>query len=93
MTDITAFPTIHQVVMNDGGPLRTFTFTEAASAGQAVGTANLGNGAIINGRGNNVERTWGTVNMDKGSAVINDSTIVTIDELNEPSGPHTLSVA
>lgn len=42
MTDITAFPTISPVVINDAGPQRTFTFTEAASAGQAVGFAATG---------------------------------------------------
>ena len=33
---IAAFPTIHQVVIDDSGPIRTFTFTEAAKAGQVV---------------------------------------------------------
>lgn len=42
MADITSFPTIHQVVIDDGGPIRTFTFTEAASAGMAVGFAATG---------------------------------------------------
>ena len=42
MGDISTFPTIHQVVINDSGPIRTFTFTEAASAGQAVGFAAAG---------------------------------------------------
>ena len=42
MTAITAFPTIHQVVINDRGPFRAFTFTEAASAGMAVGFAATG---------------------------------------------------
>ena len=39
MADISAFPTIHGVVIDERGPLRTFTFTEAASAGMAVGFA------------------------------------------------------
>ena len=42
MVDVTAFPTIHQVVIDDSGPIRTFTFTEAASAGMAVGYAGTG---------------------------------------------------
>lgn len=42
MTAITAFPTIKQVVKNDSGLIRAFTFTEAASAGMAVGFAATG---------------------------------------------------
>lgn len=42
MAGIAAFPTIHGVVKNDSGPLRSFTFTEAASAGMAVGFAATG---------------------------------------------------
>lgn len=42
MGDISAFPTIHGVVKNDSGALRTFTFTEAAKAGMAVGFAATG---------------------------------------------------
>lgn len=42
MADITPFPTIHTVVKDDSGPIRTFTFTEAAKAGQAVGFAATG---------------------------------------------------
>lgn len=42
MGRIAAFPTIHQVVLDDSGPLRYFTFTEAASAGMAVGFAATG---------------------------------------------------
>lgn len=42
MTGITAFPTIHGVVKDDQGPIRSFTFTEAASAGMAVGFAAAG---------------------------------------------------
>ena len=42
MADISAFPTIHGVVKDDAGPLRSFTFTEAASAGMAVGFAATG---------------------------------------------------
>ena len=41
MTDITTFPTIQQVIHNDG-PTWTFTATEAVSAGQAVGPAATG---------------------------------------------------
>ena len=39
MAGIAAFPAIHGVVADDAGPLRSFTFTEAASAGMAVGFA------------------------------------------------------
>lgn len=42
MGRIAAFPTIHQVVRDDSGPIRQFTFTEAASAGMAVGFAAAG---------------------------------------------------
>lgn len=42
MAGIAAYPTIHQVVINDSGPIRTFVFTEAASAGMAVGFAATG---------------------------------------------------
>ena len=42
MGDISAFPTIHGVVIDDRGPIRSFTFTEAASAGMAVGFAATG---------------------------------------------------
>ena len=42
MTAITAFPAIHGVVKDDAGPIRSFTFTEAASAGMAVGFAATG---------------------------------------------------
>ena len=42
MADISTFPTIHQVVKDDSGAIRTFTFTEAASAGQVVGFAAAG---------------------------------------------------
>lgn len=42
MTDIGTFPTIHGVVVNDSGPIRAYTFTEAAKAGQAVGYAATG---------------------------------------------------
>lgn len=42
MAGIAAFPAIHQVVIDDRGPIRTFTFTEAASAGMAVGFAATG---------------------------------------------------
>lgn len=42
MADIGAFPTIHGVVIDDRGPIRSFTFTEAASAGMAVGFAATG---------------------------------------------------
>lgn len=42
MGDVAAFPTIHQVVIDDRGPMRTFTFTEAAKAGMAVGFAATG---------------------------------------------------
>ena len=42
MADISAFPTIHGVVIGDRGPLRSFTFTEAAKAGMAVGFAATG---------------------------------------------------
>ena len=41
MTDITTFPTIQQVIHNDG-PTWTFTATEAVTAGQAVGGAATG---------------------------------------------------
>lgn len=40
--DISAFPTIQQVVINDSGPIRAYTFTEAAKAGMAVGYAEGG---------------------------------------------------
>ena len=42
MAAIGTFPTIHGVVIDDSGPIRTFTFTEAASAGMAVGFAATG---------------------------------------------------
>lgn len=42
MTAIAAFPTIHGVVIDDRGPIRSFTFTEAAKAGMAVGFAATG---------------------------------------------------
>ena len=42
MAGIAAFPTIHGVVIDDQGPLRSFTFTEAAKAGMAVGFAATG---------------------------------------------------
>jgi len=42
MTAITTFPTLHGVVKDDQGPIRAFTFTEAASAGMAVGFAATG---------------------------------------------------
>lgn len=42
MAGITTFPTIHGVVIDDSGPLWQFTFTEAASAGMAVGFAATG---------------------------------------------------
>ena len=42
MAGIAAFPTIHGVVIDDRGPLRSFTFTEAAKAGMAVGFAATG---------------------------------------------------
>ena len=42
MADIGTFPTIQQVVINDSGPIRSYTFTEAAKAGQAVGYAATG---------------------------------------------------
>lgn len=42
MADTDPFPTIHQVVKDDAGPIRTFTFTEAAKAGMAIGFAAAG---------------------------------------------------
>lgn len=42
MADISAFPTIHGVVIDERGPLRTYTFTEAAKAGMTVGFAATG---------------------------------------------------
>ena len=42
MAGIAAFPTIHGVVKDDRGPIRSFTFTEAAKAGQAVSFAATG---------------------------------------------------
>jgi hypothetical protein len=41
MADISTFPTIHQVLWNDG-PVRTFTAGEAITAGQLVGYAATG---------------------------------------------------
>lgn len=41
MADISAFPTIHTVVTHES-LIRTYTFTEAASAGMAVGFAATG---------------------------------------------------
>lgn len=42
MADTDPFPTIHQVVIDDSGPIRTFIFTEAAKAGMLVGFAAAG---------------------------------------------------
>lgn len=42
MADISAFPAIQHVVIHELGLIRTFTFTEAASAGMAVGFAATG---------------------------------------------------
>lgn len=41
MADISAFPTIHNVVIHEG-LMRTYTATEAVKAGQAVGFAATG---------------------------------------------------
>ena len=42
MADTDPFPTIHGVVINDSGPIRAYTFTEAAKAGMVVGFAATG---------------------------------------------------
>lgn len=42
MADTDPFPTIHQVLIDDKGPVRTFVFTEAAKAGMVVGFAAAG---------------------------------------------------
>lgn len=42
MADTDPFPTIHGVVKDDKGPIRSYTFTEAAKAGMAVGFAATG---------------------------------------------------
>lgn len=42
MAGIATFPTIHQVVIDDKGPIWPFTFTEAAKAGMVVGFAAAG---------------------------------------------------
>ena len=42
MADTDPFPTSHGVVKDDKGPIRSYTFTEAAKAGMAVGFAATG---------------------------------------------------
>ena len=86
MTGITAFPTIHGVVIDDRGPIRSFTFTEAASAGMAVGFAATGvSNAVVPMDATGGEQPIGVAVYDveagdKGAVAMDGNIVVVVND-------------
>lgn len=62
------------------------------TAGDAITTLNMLNGGQMNTLGSAEPRTYNVVNLNKGSRITTDSSIVTMTAINPPSGSFTLAL-
>lgn len=97
MADIGTFPAIHQVVIDDKGPIWTFTFTEAALAGMNVGFAAAGiSNAVVPMDATAGEQPIGVAVYDvaagdQGAVAMNNCIVIMVnnsDSLTIDAGDH-----
>lgn len=70
----------------------TYFSNHVKTAGNAITTLTFLDDGTVDTLRNSETRTFDTVNLFKGATLSNDKTFLTINTINEPSGPYSLTV-